>query len=96
MLSLAPERLLPSVFPAYRNTGVVGYLLVTPALLAVTLLAAYIPSRRASRTDPTVALRYEWEGRGAFRRTKSAGESAKKVMSRDRSPKQGSCGMKRP
>jgi ABC-type lipoprotein release transport system permease subunit len=59
LLSIAAERLLPSIFPAYHETDIVGYLLVTPALLAVTLLAAYIPSRRASRMDPTVALRYE-------------------------------------
>jgi ABC-type antimicrobial peptide transport system permease subunit len=35
------------------------YLLVVPALLAVTTLAAYIPARRASRLDPVKALHYE-------------------------------------
>jgi ABC-type lipoprotein release transport system permease subunit len=28
-------------------------------LRAVTLLASYIPSRRAARTDPITALRYD-------------------------------------
>jgi predicted permease len=46
-------------FPNVASVDIVTYALVVPTLLAVTLLAAYIPARRAARTDPLRALRQD-------------------------------------
>jgi putative ABC transport system permease protein len=56
--SIGAERLLDAIFEN-AGTDFITYLLVAPALLAITALAVYIPARRASRIDPMRVLRYE-------------------------------------
>jgi putative ABC transport system permease protein len=52
--------LLAAAFPSGDNRrDFLSLLVVAPIVLAVTMLATYVPARRASRINPTEALRYE-------------------------------------
>src|SRR3954471_14688114 len=53
-------QLLRAAFPSGNDQrDPAALLIVMPIVLAVTGLAAYIPARRASRIDPTLALRHD-------------------------------------
>jgi putative ABC transport system permease protein len=59
LVALGLSRLLAGFLYAVRPTDSVTFVLVSAVMLAVALLASYIPARRATRVDPLVALRYE-------------------------------------
>jgi putative ABC transport system permease protein len=53
------SRLISSLLFGITATDPITFVLTAVLLGAVTLLASYIPSRRAARTDPISALRYD-------------------------------------
>jgi putative ABC transport system permease protein len=58
-MGFAVERLMNAMLFNAGGVDVVAYVIVVPSMLLVTVLAAYVPARRASRIAPTQALRYE-------------------------------------
>jgi ABC-type antimicrobial peptide transport system permease subunit len=52
-------RLMASLLFGIGPTDPLTFLCVPIALIAVAVLASYIPARRAAKVDPMVALRYE-------------------------------------
>jgi putative ABC transport system permease protein len=59
VMGLALERLMNTTLFNVGGVDLLVYLIVVPSMLLVTLLATYLPARRASLMAPTEALRYE-------------------------------------
>jgi predicted permease len=57
--AILASRLFSSMLFGLKSTDPVSMILVIAVLLAITLLASYIPARRATKVDPMIALRYE-------------------------------------
>jgi predicted permease len=58
-LGFGLERLMNFMLFDAGGVDLLVYLVLVPAMLLVTMLAAYVPARRATRIPPTLALRCE-------------------------------------
>ena len=58
-MGFAVEQLMNSMLFNAGGVDLLAYVVVVPSLFLVTMLAAFVPARRASLIEPTQALRYE-------------------------------------
>src|SRR5580693_3896885 len=58
-MGFALEQLMNSMLFNSGGVDILAYAVVVPTLFLVTMLAAYVPARRATKIAPTQALRYE-------------------------------------
>jgi putative ABC transport system permease protein len=58
-MGFAVEWFISSVLFQSGGVDIVAYIIVVPLMLLATMLATYVPARRASRIAPTQALRSE-------------------------------------
>ena len=57
--ALVLTRVMQSLLFAVEPTDSVSFAVATMLLMAITLLASYLPARRAASVDPAVTLRSE-------------------------------------
>jgi predicted permease len=59
VMGFALERFMNAMMFSVSGVNLTVYLIVVPSMALITMLAAYVPARRASQIAPTLALRCE-------------------------------------